>query len=856
MECMIKRLLLSVAILQVGMSGIFSAIIADGLSSEYLASDRWRYLMTSTSTLSNPAFLADEENLAVRTATGLIMNNAFQLFEADVAYPLPYMYDQRHAVGVSYAGEYSGEADRYSFDAMNNPVKTGTMDYNINSFTLGYGAGLVAVPFLKNCNAGVNINFIHQTNFGQPLYDGSIDAGFSIVSDSSWKIGEHRIGKHRMGISWMNIAGISRYATPLYTPYLRVSWLSGYPLGPIMNLSGGIEFTEKNLSLGLGKKNTMKAYRETDLAFRLGLSGIRDVFSVYALFGSGYWGAALQLAVKEKNFPKVHAGYQTLITENQLRPTYTFYVGADIKSREQLYPVGLYLTRLYNEALELYSGKNYWDAYLKFIELLTRFPNFVMNKGQVQYYASSCLENLGMRQKAIERYREALTLCEQNRECAKGHFAEKALTGMLRIYYRLGWFTEAKNIHAELRRKHDLPDSLLWESDYYLGEVYFQENNYDSAGVILSKVNLKSPLCIYARYTKAVIEYRTECPTAGDTSKICSKGKNRSIELLNDVIGDSAAMGDREKSEIEARAHLMLARLNFENTDYKEAVNHLGRIIYDNNRSGKVILKSRSGEEILECLAWSALKSNQWSICGKTAHKLREVSEDTICICQAALIEAFALNKQNKCTEALTVLKEVEPSAATLRRVDTAVIGSLREQRKNLYLKLDSLGEIFDKTARIFEKAYDSTGRPVNNKKPGENAPDRIIDSLRTVFEETTQSIGDNMESGDRATKWLFDPTPIDSCKELIPWTITKLMERCNKEQTEIHAIDKEIQKLQGQLDKKGPVKKEATHRVGTLPKENVPSLKPAAATPGAPTPEDSVKVNKRRNSGDTVESR
>jgi hypothetical protein len=102
----------------------------------------------------------------------------------------------------------------------------------------------------------------------------------------------------------------------------------------------------------------------------------------------------------------------------------------------------------------------------------------------------------------------------------------------------------------------------------------------------------------------------------------------------------------------------------------------------------------------------------------------------------------------------------------------------------------------------------------------------------------------------------LFDPTPIDSCKELIPWTITKLMERCNKEQTEIHAIDKEIQKLQGQLDKKGPVKKEATHRVGTLPKENVPSLKPAAATSGAPTPEDSVKVNKRRNSGDTVESR
>jgi hypothetical protein len=187
---------------------------------------------------------------------------------------------------------------------------------------------------------------------------------------------------------------------------------------------------------------------------------------------------------------------------------------------------------------------------------------------------------------------------------------------------------------------------------------------------------------------------------------------------------------------------------------------------------------SRYYEDALECFAWVFLKSKDWSLCAKAAKNLRETTKDSVLLCQAALLEAAALLKQDTAkndTVALNLLRTVELISDSLRLVDSMTLSLQYAKRENLYRKIDTLGVMFDTTARAYIQGHYVNGDITDRCVLQGSQRDKLIDSLSKLFNDLNRQLSDEMEKCDLLTKWYCDAKQIDSLKIIIPMTINKI---------------------------------------------------------------------------------
>ncbi|MDD5673445.1 MAG: hypothetical protein PHC61_04735, partial [Chitinivibrionales bacterium] len=148
-------------------AGIGAFCFADGLPGEYLVTQRWRDLLSPYSPLTNPAFLTEENYVAVRACESFILDNSFRLTEAGITFPV----GMKESWGFSYFGENAGKVDQYYTDpATGNPVAlNSTVSNSNNLFMFSYANNL-----WTRLSLGVNFNVSYQTNFSARLDSGII----------------------------------------------------------------------------------------------------------------------------------------------------------------------------------------------------------------------------------------------------------------------------------------------------------------------------------------------------------------------------------------------------------------------------------------------------------------------------------------------------------------------------------------------------------------------------------------------------------------------------------------------------------------------------------------------------------
>lgn len=623
-------------------------LVADGLPGEYLLTQRWRELHAPYSPVTNPALMTEENYLSVRATLSPTMLGAFKLWEIGAVYPI----GLHQSVGLTWLGEDDGQVEVAQFDPSTKIMTpTGATVSNLNSFAvLSY-----AISPWDRLSVGANLNFAHQTNFGDPLMGIGLDLGIT------YRIMNHpAFGDHVVGLSALNLLppSMSKSMAPdlgnsgAYARNLKFNWIARLLENRIINvidinfkdfLANADEFV-KDLSDPTDPVEGAPKI-EFDLTERVGV-WLFKIFTIDAIFGfdeniMDHWGLAAGV-----NMPSLFQGrdlaatyqYNYVLAED-LASTHSIYIRAQFgHHREEAY--ARQLSRLldaspndlYNKALGLYYNGKYWDAFFVFGQILGEFPDFFKNDW-VTYYLNSCREAMDMRTSAYDGYEDV------TRSYSASEAVPHANLGMMRIAYRQGDHPLVASQFSKLVQL-GVPDSLKYHAFYLMGESLIKENNWPKAVQYLSSVPPEHPDYLFAQHSLA-IAHMINSYHAG------------ALDAFQNVF-DAQAETPYQK-EILNRSFLLIGYYFYESAALPKAVAALR----------KVDPSSYYYEDALLGLSWAAAKAAQWDDCIASAEKLITVSRKPVLQSEGALLAGYAHLSKKNLVASRTILEQGKKKMAS-----------------------------------------------------------------------------------------------------------------------------------------------------------------------------------------------
>lgn len=744
-------------------SAQISLTFADGYPGEYLATQKWRYLFSSTEALTNPAFINEENYINFKDAFSSNLMGNFLMNEAALVVPLG-LYQ---SVGASWLMQGAK-----SYDMTNNTYNViGTAHDQENMLMLTYANNLWA-----GLTLGGNLNIIANSMFNNMYLGVGLDVGLNYRL-----IRNPVIGDHMLGISIQNLINpifIAGKTQDQYPRILRFSlnskfWENQIEFGTDFSLKDvGVPSKEFLDSLG---NNLVK--NEYDLNFKLGCWVMR-IFKLYGLLGltkdgMDFWGLGGGI-----NMPSINNGrdlsllYQYVSNVNTDFASHTFYIRSDFgKHREEIYArkmarmANVAPNDLYVKATELYSQGKYWDAFFIFSELYVEYPDF-FKSDWVSFFLGSCQENMYMNATAEDAYK--VTKEKFGRSTA----APFSDLGLMRVYYREGNNSGVERQFNELN-KLGVPDSIKYHGYYIMGETQMKIGNQQKAKQLFDLIPDTHPDYVFAQHSAAI-------------SDATANNIESAVAHLENCV-QFQAKTDAQR-EIINRSYLFLGFIFYESLTKEEgtlskAVTALRMI----PKTSFYYPESQLG------LGWAALKAHQWSDCNTAGQELSSIAPNTILKAEGELLQAYS-----------NMMQKNYPPAANLLQTASSELEKFQPPSKDDFSsKQQEYEGVRSQYTDLAKKAYELGTTRQSSLVLKE------IDSLHTFQTDFMSKINAHYKYVDQFERLSFFSRNLESVKEDIDYALAKAQKlsgqvqsskQSQKADKEQQKIDEELKKLQDQL--------------------------------------------------------
>jgi tetratricopeptide (TPR) repeat protein len=738
-------------------SGDCLKTFATALPAEYVATQRWRYLFSTQTPVSNPALMNEANYLSFRYAFSSSLSE-YKMQEFGVVAPLG-LY-QSFGATMLWQGVSTYNQTNTSGDSI------GTVNDNQYYFMLSY-----AYNIWRGLSLGINLNTAIY-----PFNNSSLSLGAD-VGLTYRMINNPVIGSHLLSLSLQNIFPVTINSSDHYPRNLRLSLNSTYWQHTV---ESGFDLAFKDLFTPASQfDSNFKPTSEWDLNAKLGFWILR-MFNTYGLMsmtqdGISAWGFAFGF-----NVPSVNNGrdlsfiYQYLTSpDNNLNGTHTVYVKGDLgKHREEIYArkmarmANVSPNNLYTKAIELYSQGNYWDAFFVFSQLYVEFPDFFKNDW-VNYYLGSCQEKLDMRETSEEAYLKA-----------KSQYPRSGVIpfidlGLMRIYYRDDNTSKVERQFNELN-KAGVPDSVKYHGYYLMAESEIKNNNYSKARQLFDLIPENHPDYAFAQHSSAIAAAATE-------------KYSEAVTNLENCIQSPASNGSQK--EIVNRSYVFLGYIFYEELTREEG--SLSKAV----TSLRMVPKnSFYYTDALLGLGWTALKARQWSDCISAGQELASSAKNTILKCEGKLLQAYANMMQKNNAAAVSIL---ENASAELEAFQNSAENEFK-------IKRQEYEGVRSRYMELAKSAYDiGTTRQ-------SSLVEKQIDSLGTMQKQYHDNIKKFMLYSDDYQRNSFFNRNIEMVKEDINYALAKAQKasgtKVDKASGELKKkedkIDDEIERLKKELEK------------------------------------------------------
>ncbi len=751
---------------------------AQGLSGEYLLTQRWRDVFAPYSPLTNPALLTEDNYVEARFA-GAVSQDEFGLGEVGLTIPSG-LYES-WGVTVAFLAPPGVHAAQYF---------TGTDQLDTAGFSnLTYDREMLVMGSYANnlwggLSIGINLGFSVNENFDSATY-GNVAGDVGLT----YRLARHPVwGDHVVGISFQNILQpildnlkIGAYNDPAYQSTVKLSWIGHFWERQI---EAGLDLSSKNIYNAIAHHNLDSATNSAtyDYNFRLG-AWIMRMFNLYFLMGNvgnqfnEYYGFAAGV-----NVPHLNQGRDLQFMFQYLTMPYapdvsniSGYIRAQFgMHREELYAkkmarsLDMAPNELYNRACKLYYEGKYWDAFFLFSQILVQFPTFFKNDW-VQYYRGASMEKLDMRDIASENYTGT------KKDYPHSSVIPYADLGLMRIAYRDGNSALVGSQFQDLNTPN-VSDSLKFHAYYLMAEQQMRDKSYQQAIQLFSLIPDNHPEYAFAQHSLAI-------------AYVLTYNMEEALNALGNCI--ESKVQTNEQREIINRSYVFLGYVFYEQLALSKAVTAL--------RS--VSNASYYYEDALLGMCWTALRARQWGDCISYGQALQKTTVKPELQCEGALIEAYAHLMQKNYSQALTVLTAAIAKAKDLK----APPADTMEAEQVKY--------------RVNRKAYEVLAFDVNKislELPSSTVLHQV-DSLHKGQIEDKTKLDKFQVFANEFYRSSFFSRNIDNVKNDIEYAyaiVQKISQQSNKAETEQKMqqkqkdLDEQIQKLKQQMNNLEPGKK------------------------------------------------
>jgi hypothetical protein len=744
-------------------AGQLASVWAD-VPGDVLITQRWRELYSNYSAVSNPAFLTQENYIALHGVFSPTFDNSL-MWEGGATLPIG-LYQ---SAGVTWVG-ISSKLDSTS----NNP--TATTDFSNNVFLLSY-----AINPWKGLSIGANADIVMQNTFGYS------STGFGADLGLSYRLLKNALfGTHLLGINAQNLLAPSLTMESgnkeTYARKLRFTLFSTYWE---KRIESNFDYCIKDFMSNKDEWSNPDSAKTTwEFTGRIGVTVLQMV-KLSLLFGLDnqypdklfrYFGFGIGVNIPAANQGRdLGAAYQfsQISSGDDQKNANTVYLRAELgRHREEMY--ARYMSRqldaapneLYIRALALYSAGNYWESFFLLSQILNEYPDFFKNDW-VTYYSGSCQELLDMREISLLSFNALRMEYPQSAAMPAANLAS------MRVYYRNGDFANVSREFQALSAP-GIKDSIQNAACFIMGQADMAQKGYQKACDLFKRVPPEHPDYVFAQHSAAIAYLAMNLPT-------------EAVTLLQNCINAIAVTPGQK--EIVNRSYLYLGYLLYENLINEDRP--LSKAV---TLLRKIPPASMYYNEALLALGWTAIKAQQAGDCVAMGQALQNC-KNPVFYFEGSLISAYGNMRQGNYLQAKDILVTASEKLATLRPPSE---DSLALQRQRYLDTRASYEFLARKVAECAQKQQTGDVLQENNTLHGQQRDSKAkIDADLAYF--------------DTYHKELFLTRNVATIKEDINYMLAVVSKRTadkasqkeyNKMIEKQKDIDKEIQKLKGQLQK------------------------------------------------------
>jgi len=783
-------------------SAPFCSSLASGLPQEFLVTQRWRTLFSTTSPLTNPTFINNKNYLSGRIAYSSILNE-FNTLEAGIVYPIG-LYQ---AAGITVYNQ--GLANGFNKTDLIGGVPVEDPNVIIKENTT-YIQASYAYNVVMGLNVGANVNAMLRNFYDVSSQGVGVDLGISYRLFQHPALGAHTLGICAQNAVFMGLSGES----DILPRVVRFSLISTYFERQV---ESAFDFSLRDIGTAATNfVNGSAATTEWNLDGKIGGWIIRMI-KAYVLLGMTDAGPSYFGLAGGVNLPSFNNGrdlelliqYLNLADVEDQTPTsfISMYLQADMgKHREEIYArkmaklANMEPNDLYIKGVNLYTEGNYWDAFFIFSRLFVEYPDFFKNDW-VSFFLGSCQENLDMRLTAEEAFNKTKEMYSRS---AAVPFAD---LGLMRVYYRDGNFGAVENQFNELN-KLGVPDSIKYHAYYYMGQTEMKKQNYSKARQLFELIPETHPDYVFAQHTSAI-------------SNVLENNMDAAISNLENCI--QAQVTTDAQKEIVNRSYVFIGYMFYEELTQQE-----GPLAKAVTAFRMVPKNSNYYVEALLGLAWTALKARQWNDCKSAAQEIQSTTKNEVTKAEGALLEAYTYMIEKNYNQAVTLLDQASKSLETFKLPSQA----------ELLAKQDENNAVRAKYTEVARKAYD-----LGTARQSEIVT-KQIDSLHTHQKELKKNIDDFLDFVDVFERGSFFSRNFESVQEDVEYALARaeklggqvILQKKSAEMNEkAKDIDIELQKAKEELEKQNQKEMKKQEKSND---EELDAPKPKKAPEAAPKKE------------------
>jgi TolA-binding protein len=717
-----------------------------GLPGGHLITDRWRHVYSMYSGITNPAFINEENYMALRFLFASTLE-AFYMQEAGFTMPLG-LYD---AAGVAWI--MNGVTPFDATDGDGNKLEGQTVVDQHNFVALTYARNVWA-----GLTVGANLNIIAQNIAdmqtgaaagGTDKVSNKYRMGFGMDVGLTYKLLRHQlIGNHILGVSTNNIFNMIMETDEKYAAALRFSLLSDFWERRIYY---GADFVLKDVlsadnDWDADPTKTVKGM-PWEFTQKIGVNILR-IFKLYMLVGFNnesldHYGFAFGANMPGFfNGRDIEGMMQFVSITNPSNAAeanashITFYARTELgKHREEIYARKMARrgtlgpNNLYNQALELYFKGEYYRAYWIFSQIAVEYPDFFRND-MVSYYQGACIEGMDMRQSAVMAFKR--TKEEHSRSVA----VPMADLGLMRVFYRSGDFAAVENQFEELNAL-GVPDSIKYHAYYIMGQTSMQRGDHTRARQLFTMIPDNHPDYVFAYHAAAV-------------TNAMADNMQGAIADLEFVI--QLKPKNKAQEETINRSYAFLGFLYYEDLSSEGA---LARAV---TALRKVPKSSYYYQDALMGLGWTALKARQWGDCLSAGAELTKASNDPVIQSEGNLLQAYAQAMQKNYSQAVSLLDEASKRLAAYSGPSESELASKRNDYENVRSDYETMGVRVDELGQQRQSSVVQTS----------------IDSLQSPQSKDKSAIDQHFKYEDEYKRKAFFSRNIEQVKEDIDFALAR----------------------------------------------------------------------------------